>query len=855
MKYSTPVRLLLLFSAILLAWPLGSMTTARLQQGKPVAAQPPSPTGDQKGGSVLIYNYYNSNSSQKDTDTEISLTNTHPSVTVTAHVFFVRQNNCEVKDTYVCLTSGQTVTLRASDYDPNGSGYIVAVAVDKTTGLPLGHNYLAGTESIKAADGHSGKMTAVAVTALFEGVLPKTSRAADSAQLEFDGRATGYSRLPRVVGVDNVTSPADGNDTFLVVNRIGGELSKQSSPVGALYGTVSNAAGEKFSFKTSTDSCQFQSAVSALVPNAQRAIASGTTAKLEVADADAEGGLVGAIINANSRSESFSAARNLAEVATIEKVSLTIPVGQVPAACRALEAAGADLEMTMTAVPALSVVRGNTITYTLNSKNKGSDSAFNAAIRDSLPANTTFVSATPSTGASCTLPDVGSPGTVTCTWGGTTGFNVTHSVVIVVTVSSTLESGSEIVNTGETYSSVNDPNPSNNDRTVRTTVTAEPNELVIATQSLPVAKIGLPYSFTLTSVNATAPVVWSITGGTLPAGLLLNFNTGEISGTPTQTGYFPITFRLTDGAFRITQKLLPLQVVSQFRAVKSDFDGDGKTDLGVWRGNTSDWLILKSTDGTLKTAFWGASYAPYNDIATPGDYDGDGKTDVAVWRPLDGNWYILNSSDGSVRIEALGLAGDTPVPGDYDGDGKTDLAVWRGSNTNWYIKRSSDGVTQTISWGASYAPYFDTPVPADYDGDGKTDIAVWRGGFGTWYVKRSSDGATQQVLWGGSYAPYFDVPVPGDYDGDGKFDIAVWRGSTSKWYIIRSSNGTLLEATWGASYAPYNDIPVPSDYDGDGKTDIAVWRSSTGEWWVIRSTDGSTLYKMHGQTGDTPLAR
>jgi len=854
MKSSTLARLLLLFSAVCLAWPLAGLTAVRIQPlDKPITVQPPSPTGDQKGGSVLIYNYYNSNSSQRDTDTEISLTNTHTNLTVTARVFFVRQSG-GVANTYVCLTSGQTVKLRASDYDPNGSGYVVAVAVDKATGLPLGHNFLVGSESVNAADGHSGRMIAVAVQALFDGVLPESSRGAEAAALKFDGSATGYNQLPGSLALDNLASPADGNDTVLIVNRIGGSLAGRTVPVGAISGTIFNDAGNKFSFSAKADASQLRVPLSRLLPNTEAAIPTGSSAKIELAG-DADGAFMGAALNANGRSESFASARNLNSSALADKTSLVIPIGPVPAACRALEAVGADLEMTMTAVPSLSVVRGNNIVYTLSSKNKGSDSAFNVVIRDSLPAGTTFVDATPSGLGSCFVPEVGSPGTVTCTWGGTTGFNVTRSVVIEVNVSNTLLSGSEVVNTGETYSSVNDPNESNNDRTVRTTVTAEPNELVIATQSLPFGKIGLAYSGTLVSVNATAPVVWSITGGVLPDGLLLNPTTGQITGTPTKTGLFPVTFRLTDGDFRITQKTIPIQVVSQFRAVNGDFDGDGKADLTVWRGNESNWLNLRSTDGTVKTTYWGASYAPYFDIPTPGDYDGDGKTDVAVWRPSEGNWYIINSSDGSTRVEQLGANGDTPVPGDYDGDGKTDLAVWRGNTTFWYVKRSSDGVIQQTSWGASYGPYYDTPVPADYDGDGKTDIAVWRGGFSTWYIKRSSDGASQQTLWGASYAPYFDVPVPGDYDGDGKFDIAVWRGSTSTWYVIRSSNGTQLNATWGASYAPYFDIPVPSDYDGDGKTDFAIWRPPTGGWYVIRSTDGTSLIKQHGQNGDTPIPR
>jgi hypothetical protein len=166
------------------------------------------------------------------------------------------------------------------------------------------------------------------------------------------------------------------------------------------------------------------------------------------------------------------------------------------------------------------------------------------------------------------------------------------------------------------------------------------------------------------------------------------------------------------------------------------------------------------------------------------DFDGDGKSDIGVYR--DGNWFIRRTSDGGVSgVGWGGLPQDKPVAGDYDGDGKTDIALYR--DGSWFIIRSSDGGVTAIGWGGLAQ---DKPVQADYDGDGKTDIAVYRDG--TWFILRSSDRGVTVTGWGGLIQ---DVAVPADYDGDGKADIGIYRDGG--WFIIQSSNGGVTQASWG----------------------------------------------------------
>ncbi len=270
---------------------------------------------------------------------------------------------------------------------------------------------------------------------------------------------------------------------------------------------------------------------------------------------------------------------------------------------------------------------------------------------------------------------------------------------------------------------------------------------------------------------------------------------------------------------------------------KFDFDGDGKTDVSVFRPSNGVWYRLNSGSGN---SFAATQFGLSEDRPTPADFDGDGKTDIAVWRPSNGVWYILYSTTNSYSATQFGLPGDIPVPADFTGDGKAEIAVYRPVNGVWYILNLQDRAFSAAQFGL----YGDVPLPNDYDGDGRADYAVFRPSNSVWYKYGSATGY-HEVQFGLNG----DRPAPADFNGDGKTDIVVYRPRNGVWYILQSQTNVYREIGFGLN----GDVPAVGDFDGDGKADATVYRPGNGVWYRL-DTSGGYSERQFGLTGDIPAA-
>ncbi len=246
-----------------------------------------------------------------------------------------------------------------------------------------------------------------------------------------------------------------------------------------------------------------------------------------------------------------------------------------------------------------------------------------------------------------------------------------------------------------------------------------------------------------------------------------------------------------------------------------DYDGDGTSDIAIFRGNEGLWSVR----GVTRVFFGGSG-----DLPVSGDYNGDGTAEVGIYRGLTSLWSIRG-----ITRSYFGGSGQ-PVPGDYDGDGRCDIAVFREATGLWAVK----DLTRVY-----FGNFCDAPVPGDYNGDGTWEMGLYRVGISgnLWAVRD---------LTRFYFGTVFDAPFPGDYDGDGTWGAAAfgpesYATTNARWLLRETSTVSLGLST---------DRPVPADYRGDGADEPAVFRADSG-LWVVK--DLTRAY--FGTSGDLPATR
>lgn len=290
--------------------------------------------------------------------------------------------------------------------------------------------------------------------------------------------------------------------------------------------------------------------------------------------------------------------------------------------------------------------------------------------------------------------------------------------------------------------------------------------------------------------------------------------------------------------------------------VAGDYNRDGTSDIANYRPTDGRTLFF-SIGGNGAAADLGTIGQPGRDVPLAADFDGDGRIDVGVFRRDTAQWIINRSTLGPITIQ-FGQGGvDEPIPGDYDGDGRIDLAGYRPTSSTFSILMSNGG-SRVIQFGQGGV---DRALTGDFNGDGKTDFAVFRPTTSQFFVytlnpaapaSGRGDTAVAVNFVGNSGFTYLagDIPAPGDYDGLGRTELALYRPSNNRFYVLNPTTNAIRTIVMPSGYTGnVRDVPVSQDYDGDGKADPALFRPSNSTYFILGSKTNTLTTRQFGIGG------
>jgi FtsP/CotA-like multicopper oxidase with cupredoxin domain len=237
-----------------------------------------------------------------------------------------------------------------------------------------------------------------------------------------------------------------------------------------------------------------------------------------------------------------------------------------------------------------------------------------------------------------------------------------------------------------------------------TAITASSN--VITVVVIPATKIGVFHDYGVWNLDKNGNGIWNpgidslfsfgITGDVPVSGDWNATGTSKIGVFRNGNWYLNVS---ATGAWTPPTDVTYTFGVAGDIPVTGVWSGVGKTNIGVFRNGT--WYLNVSGTGAWNPAPGGTdvtyTFGVAGDIPVTGDWNGTGKTNIGVFR--NGTWFLNVSGTGAwnpapggtdVTYPSFGRAGDIPVTGDWNGDGKTKIGVVR--NGVWYLDMNGNGV-------------------------------------------------------------------------------------------------------------------------------------------------------------------
>ncbi len=146
------------------------------------------------------------------------------------------------------------------------------------------------------------------------------------------------------------------------------------------------------------------------------------------------------------------------------------------------------------------------------------------------------------------------------------------------------------------------------------TIAAVPS---LANPAPPSGQAAVAYSDTLAVTGGTGPYTWSVSGGSLPAGLTLNPSTGVLSGTPTTLGLSTFTVKVTDADGLSATQSLSLTVMTGPLVITTS----SNTSTAVPGGTVGYTVTITNT---AASAYSGVAYSiPLSDVLDDATYNND----------------------------------------------------------------------------------------------------------------------------------------------------------------------------------------------------------------------------------------